>query len=562
VASRTLHRILLFVFSAIVVGGCAEVAPPPGGEIDKTSPRIVSSNPPNLATSVSPASTIDIQFSENVSAPVGRAVFISPRPLRDPKIKWKGDRLQITLGSNFAPDRTYVVSLMRGVADLRGNQIDSLAQLAFTTGSSLDSGRISGVVEAGGKPAAGVFVGLFSMDVVSKPSVVWDSLFPIYLTTTSKMGEFDLRYLPSTELALVAFADVDRNDRVNIGVDPFGIPDRRVIPLPSGAAPMLLKMITADTARPQVLSASWTSDNLLRIRLAKPLFVQHPRLGTTAIDMRADSDSTVVFHARGVLEPDTLTTVVTATFDVLPLGKYHISFTFDTLLQPLVYAPLMVDSTSDKTPPRLLSFSLNTRTLFTPDSAAIFTFSEPIDRTPFLDSAFAFVAGEGAPVVTGGNWIDPFRYRLKASDFEEGQRYTIAVDLPRLRDRAGNACGDSVQQFSFTRMNSDSLGTVTGEVQVDSLIDGAAQASADILLSFERIGTSQQFGLRVSQKKFSISLPGGKYVVSALVDRDGNGQFTGGRLIPYSLAETVARHSDTIAVRPRFETSGITIQVK
>jgi uncharacterized protein (DUF2141 family) len=559
---RTIFRILHLSAFAIFLCGCAEVAPPPGGEVDKTSPKILASTPLNGATMVAPGSVIDIQFSEYVSAPAGRGVYISPRQSREPKVKWKGNRLQITLDSAFSPEKTYVVSLMRGLADLRGNQFDSNAQVAFSTGANLDSGRVSGTVEAGGKPASGVYVGLFSIEDVTKPGTNWDSLFPIYLTTTNKSGEFDLRYLPSTEFALATFTDANRNDRINIGVEPFGVPDRKVIPNFGIARPLHLKMTTVDTARPQILSATWTSDQLLRIRFAKPIFVQHPRFGTTAVALRSESDSTLVFYTRGILESDSLTTVVTAAFDQLAVGKYDVVFTFDTLQSPIVFTPLAVDSTVDKTPPRLMSFSLNLKTVFTADSAAIFTFSEPIDRTPTLDSAFTLTADPGLPMTLGGSWVDPFRYRMKTVPFEEGQSYSAIVDLTKLRDRAGNACGDSVQRFTFNRINSDSLGTVTGEVHVDSLISGISQGRTEKLVTFERIGKSQRFELRISRSKFTMALPGGKYVVTTLVDSDGNGQFTGGRLIPYTLAETLVRHPDTVVVRPRFETTGVTIRVK
>jgi len=257
-----------------------------------------------------------------------------------------------------------------------------------------------------------------------------------------------------------------------------------------------------------------------------------------------------------------MTTVVTASFDQLPIGNYQIEFIYDTLKPALVYTPLAVDSTNDKTPPRLISFSLGNKTLFTIDSPAVFSFSEPIDRTSILDSAFVLIVGDDSPRVPGGNWVDPFHYRMKTGDFEDGQRYRAAVNLAELRDRSGNPCGDSVMEFSFTRMNSDSLGTISGSLEVDTLIAGKGKGRADIMLSFTRVGFPQHFDLRVDREKFSISLPGGKYVVTALVDRDGNGVFTGGRLTPYSLSETVGRHPDTVAVRPRFETSGITIQVR
>ncbi|MEW5993629.1 MAG: Ig-like domain-containing protein, partial [Candidatus Zixiibacteriota bacterium] len=204
---------------------CAEVAPPPGGEVDRTSPYLIGSQPEDGAINVILDNRIVLRFSEQVVEPrAGRAVYISPRPVREPKLRWKGDRLEIVLPDSFQTDETYVVSLSTDIADLRNNKLDSTGAIAFSTGPSIDSGYVSGTVFSQMRPAAGVLVGLYSQLPFGDTPTGVDSVFPEYVTQTNQQGQFLLQYLPQREYHLIAFQDQNWNERLDPFREMFALP--------------------------------------------------------------------------------------------------------------------------------------------------------------------------------------------------------------------------------------------------------------------------------------------------------------------------------------------------
>jgi hypothetical protein len=120
-------------------------------------------------------------------------------------------------------------------------------------------------------------------------------------------------------------------------------------------------------------------------------------------------------------------------------------------------------------------------------------------------------------------------------------------------DRAGNLLGDSVTSFTFGTLDTDSLGTIAGTVSI-RLRDKAGDPAGLIL----REGSNRFVDTRtVKEREFTVSVPGGKYLLSGFVDSDKDGKRSDGSLRPYRMAETSSVHPDTIAVRARFETTGI-----
>ena len=143
--------IITLTFAAILLN-CAEVASPPGGEEDKKKPFLISSEPPNGEVNVPLGNRIILSFSERVLKASGRSIFISPRPLDEPKIKWKNEQVEIIFADSFQANETYIISLSSGITDLRKNNLDSAGTIAFSTGPTLDTGIISGTVYQDSKP--------------------------------------------------------------------------------------------------------------------------------------------------------------------------------------------------------------------------------------------------------------------------------------------------------------------------------------------------------------------------------------------------------------------------
>ena len=68
--------------------------------------------------------------------------------------------------------------------------------------------------------------------------------------------------------------------------------------------------------------------------------------------------------------------------------------------------------------------------------------------------------------------------------------------------------------------------------------------------------------VEIDNNHFNFSLPRGKYLISGFIDKNRNGFYDSGSIIPLKLAETFAMGKDTVRVRARFETTGLIFEFK
>lgn len=135
---------------------CASPGMPPGGPPDAVAPSLVSVSPDSAAVRVR-ATSVTLQFDEVISEGAGGAgggfgastldalVLLSPGDGRE-RVRWRRDALEIEPRGGFRANTTYRVTLLPGLADLRGNIVRETHQLVFSTGDSLTAGEIDGAI--------------------------------------------------------------------------------------------------------------------------------------------------------------------------------------------------------------------------------------------------------------------------------------------------------------------------------------------------------------------------------------------------------------------------------
>ncbi|MCH8027714.1 MAG: Ig-like domain-containing protein [candidate division Zixibacteria bacterium] len=543
--------ILLFL-----VIGCAEVAVPPGGEVDRQAPRVIKTYPVTGSTGVVPSNEITFWFSEGITPPrTEKAVFITPRPKSEPKLKWKTDRLTIELPEPFEPNQTYVVTLAASISDWRNNRMDSSVILAFSTGETIDSGSVGGVVFHNENPRRGLLVGLYE-NIDSGSSINYDSIYPSYLTSTAKDGAFQFRYLPDRHFQLVAFEDINRNDRFNPEREPYAVSDRKIdfgTGQPLDKLFLELTEIISDSV--VIISASKTSDGLIKVRLNKALQTS----AVDAVSLTSTVDSTVFVSGSFLESSLELSAVYTFSIRDVDTGNYDLKFIYNNQSDFVTYKGLHISATDDKSAPFLFSFEPEDKVHFLKDLSVSFTFSEPIDRSKLTSQTFVLLDSEDSLTSLNYEWINDFALKLIPEDsLSEGESYRVLIAEFELSDLAGNLLGDSITEKKFRLIDRDSLGSVSGSV-VSNLtkID-----SGSLRISFKSLKSTQSYHLRLLNKTFKIDLPAGKYLLSGYIDEDDSGGRGKGSALPYTLAETYFKYDDTISVRARFETAGIELEVK
>lgn len=189
----------------LLLTGCANQTPPPGGQPDLAPPLVLKVTPQNNTVGAKPKAVV-LQFDEVISeTPKGAKdiadlVFISPKS-GVPKVNWGRSKIEISPSQGWKPNTVYSVVIKRGLQDLRNNGIDSTIRLVFSTGGPIPTTRISGVAFdwAAGNGLAGALVEAMAPDSIT------------YQVVADSTGRFVLQYLPPGPYLLRAYGDRNTN---------------------------------------------------------------------------------------------------------------------------------------------------------------------------------------------------------------------------------------------------------------------------------------------------------------------------------------------------------------
>lgn len=201
---------LFVVAAALLLAACASIGRPEGGPRDMTPPVVVSSTPAPGSVNVS-IGRIDIVFDENITLddPMNKIV-VSPPQKKQAQISSNGRRVRITLRDTLRDSTTYTVDLADAVRDLNeGNILDGLA-IDFSTGPSIDTLMISGIVFEGRtlEPAQGMIVGVYSTPVAD---TALTTLPMDRITKTNALGRFTIRNLKPGSYRVFAINDLNHD---------------------------------------------------------------------------------------------------------------------------------------------------------------------------------------------------------------------------------------------------------------------------------------------------------------------------------------------------------------
>lgn len=548
--------------------GCAKSIAPPGGPIDRTPPRIVSSIPPSGTTNLPLDSRVVIQFSEAIEPRnPEQSVFVSPQTDPAPKLSVKGDRLEIGFPGGLKPDKTYIVTVGADFKDAHAVGLAQSVSLAFATGAVIDSGSIAGTVYEQGKPKAGVSLALF--ENAPDESVPIDSLIPDYLTQSGTDGTFAFRYLPLRPYVLIAFDDQRKNRRINPAKEMIGLPFKSTAI--DSSRPSLegidIQMVRRESAEVGLKSVTVNPDHLIKARFNQKLTQRQAKALFGTVDICATAGDTLPVKPAAFvpITPYPSSDFLLLTETLAPGSTYRVSF------DQRVLAPNVADSLryllgdftaaagADAVPPTILeSFPADKAAGVSIDSLFRFRFSEPLDTTN-VAAALHLVDSLGDTAVVPLAAEDPFTWSGRPmAPLTGGCRYTLRLDGAAIRDRSGNRLTDSTITITFVTLDPAALGQISGDIRMTSIPD----PSAPVVMTFVPAGqgTRREMALAAGVRRYLADLAPGYYTIDAFVDVNADGVYSAGSIVPFQPAEPFTTRPDTIRVRSRFESAGILIE--
>ena len=219
---KMLSRLVPAIPVALVLGSmlfshsCANTTQAPtGGAKDTIPPRIVAFSPKNMSVNVPVHDTkLVFTFDEYLTIKKASNIVLSPPQAKPPKSRLRGKSVEVTFEEDLLPDMTYTLDFIDAIADNNEGNIFPGFSYVFSTGDSIDSLMVTGIVQDCNtlQPVKGVTVMLYKDHADSAVLL----RRPFAVTRTDDWGFFCIRNIKDTSYRMYAV----RDDNTNYLYDP------------------------------------------------------------------------------------------------------------------------------------------------------------------------------------------------------------------------------------------------------------------------------------------------------------------------------------------------------
>ena len=539
---------------------CANTGNPSGGPIDKTPPIFMRSNPTPNAVNVKDRK-IEIFFDEIVTLKdPSTKIIVSPAQTEMPRMSALGRKVTVELVDSLLPNTTYTIDFSNSIQDNNeGNAIDNFA-FAFSTGSVIDSMRVSGYVLDSRtlEPMQSVVVGLQSN--LADSAFHKEKLQRVALT--NDRGQFTIRNVSPGSYHIFALKDLDRDYKFGNPTEDIAFLDSIIVPSigsREAADTVYNDLNEIDTIMRATRPAYFPNDILLSMfnedrksqYLANNLRVDSTRISLTfaaASDTlpslsivgrndvpdqwytleRSQTNDTLTYWIRPphLVSADTLmvatTYLRTDTASNLSWGTDTLKFTFQRQKAKKKKKNEGTDSLEQIRFMELHPLVNGTQEVYAPLLLQTGTPIERYSREAFhlqrkLQNDTIFYPAEIKSIALRDSTLSRRDLMLKV-DWEPGAAYTLAVDSLAMTDIYGLQTKPLKVDFNVRKM--EEYGNIVFNIP-------AVRDSAIV----ELLDGTEKIVLRAPVKNHRaelLNLLPGKYYARLFIDRNGNGKYDTG----------------------------------
>ena len=539
---------------------CANIGNPSGGPIDKTPPIFMRSNPTPNAVNVKDRK-IEIFFDEIVTLKdPSTKIIVSPAQTEMPRMSALGRKVTVELVDSLLPNTTYTIDFSNSIQDNNeGNAIDNFA-FAFSTGSVIDSMRVSGYVLDSRtlEPMQSVVVGLQSN--LADSAFHKEKLQRVALT--NDRGQFTIRNVSPGSYHIFALKDLDRDYKFGNPTEDIAFLDSIIVPSigsREAADTVYNDLNEIDTIMRATRPAYFPNDILLSMfnedrksqYLANNLRVDSTRISLTfaaASDTlpslsivgrndvpdqwytleRSQTNDTLTYWIRPphLVSADTLmvatTYLRTDTTSNLSWGTDTLKFTFQRQKAKKKKKNEETDSLEQIRFMELHPLANGTQEVYAPLLLQTGTPIERYSREAFhlqrkLQNDTTFYPAEIKSIALRDSTLSRRDLMLKV-DWEPGAAYTLAVDSLAMTDIYGLQTKPLKVDFNVRKM--EEYGNIV--FNIPEVRDSAI---------VELLDGTEKIVLRAPVKSHRaelLNLLPGKYYARLFIDRNGNGKYDTG----------------------------------
>jgi len=550
---------LIIVLLSIFLYSCANIQPPSGGPKD-TAPPFVKEFYPKDKTLNFDDDYVEIEFSEWVNRNlVVQNIMISPVSVVS--YKWSGKKLRINFENKKQENTTYLISLGTEWSDQSGNKPDSAFSFTFSTGNTIDSGRIEGVVY--GSNVAGTYVYAYRIDN-KNPDTLNPEITPAeYRTQLGSNGSFSLLALPDGTYRIMAVKTPFKDNLFHPKTDEFGTYWQNVVVENGSSRFVTIKMGKYPDYSPIKLNSVLKIDsNKLLLEFNK--LVKIAKEDIDLIDIRDSINSNKIHIKLAFLDSIFTKRLFVRTIDNLPeMTTIRLSIKSDFLTDTsgikneLIDGYFKIITRSYSIPFEFNKFALRDSAMDI-ENVREFLFSLNKSFT-IIDSSLVEIANSASNYKIGYNikidgnvLIIELRESLMANEW-----YKLSINTGKILSIEGEKLADTTLVFHFKTIDWRQFPSVSGK-----LLDSVGCNDIVITLNPNQTAKAYQTSIKKSGDWAIAEVRPGKYLIEIFCDENKNGKYDYGRAYPFKFAEKFLYTKQEIEVKPRWDVQNVLLFFK
>ena len=524
----------------LAIYSCAAIAPPSGGPDDETAPKFIGSIPESGSTEFMGGKVV-LQFSEYLDKKsIDRAISISPEPETPVDIIYEDDEIHLSFPEQLLLNQTYIISINRTLTDERNVALDKSIQIAFSTGSTIENGKIMGRVF--GEEKYAVHLWKLNSDII-------DTLFfskPLYESEADDKGFFQFNFLSTGEYGALA---VDRNaaglpinrERIAYGLGPqivYNLSSNEVIK-------NISFMVQRETPKIKLTHVDWKGPRWGWMHFNHPL-------------------NDISFEGVKIIDSDSSELTPNYYQDSSEKSRFLLTLN-DTLNEGKVN--LNIKKIVPNSGPPISNSAISFRVSNDPDSSHLYllkppltsiinkdnkggpllsvVFSKPIES--FSDSAFQMIS-DSDTILASMTKVNPMEFTfLPKKGWKEKETYRLLLFSKYLLPIEGKSFPDPIKSIDVISKKKIGYGTLLG-----SLV-GAQKLSIIRLKLISKVPEFFVSDVDSNDEFYVNELPEGKYELMVINDSNKDKSFNYGTIMPLKKSEWFYISPDTFEVRANWE---------
>lgn len=230
---KTLYFIVITLIG-IILYSCASIGRPTGGPQDEAAPVFLSSDPLPNALNVT-KNKVELQFNELIQLKdQNDKVVVSPVQKEAAQIRTNGKKITIEFRDSLKPNTTYSIDFADAIEDFNeGNPIEGFSY-AFSTGDSIDTLQIAGMVLSARnlEPQQKVLVGIHT----NLEDSAFNKIPFARIARTNDKGQFTIRNLKPGKYRIFALNDMNGDYKFDNPAEDLAFYDEIIVPTASSKA--------------------------------------------------------------------------------------------------------------------------------------------------------------------------------------------------------------------------------------------------------------------------------------------------------------------------------------